>query len=251
MAPPHPRPVTSGVVTIAPVEAVLAMVPDAMDLLTDAERTRAVSLRQASNRQAFLAVHVLVRLCAAHLFGTSVATTLVQHCPVCGGPHGAAHLRELSSAGLSMSRSGGVVAAAAAPLPVGVDVEPLDNAARTANLGQQVASSAERLAMARLLDATHASLLLWVRKEALAKVGRTTLDTMGDLDLSGLPLTLPTAGRHRRLRWDRYTVVDLSLESPASVGAVVSESEIDVVPLDRLGGVSGDLPDGSQWEHER
>jgi 4'-phosphopantetheinyl transferase len=227
---------SAGVATIATSSDVLDAVPGAMDLLSDAERARAARLRRDTDRQGFVAAHVLVRLCAAYLFGPPATTTLVQRCAGCGGPHGPAYLLEHPRAGVSLSHAAGVVAAAVAHTAVGVDVEPVARAARVVNLGHRIASPAEALAMAGLADADAdtALLMLWVRKEALVKLGLTTVDAMTDLDLSGLPFAVPTGGQHRRLRWDRYGVVDLSLAVPPAVGAVVSESEIEVVPVAQL-----------------
>jgi hypothetical protein len=76
--------------------------------------------------------------------------------------------------------------------------------------------------------------MLWVRKEAMVKLGLTTLEHVAEVSLSGLPPSVPPAGEHRRHRWAGYSIVDLSLTAPPAVGAVVSECEIDVVPFDRV-----------------
>jgi 4'-phosphopantetheinyl transferase len=76
--------------------------------------------------------------------------------------------------------------------------------------------------------------MLWVRKEALVKVGSTTLDELSTVDLSALPMGLPGAGRPRRNRWGAASLVDLAYADPPAIAAVVSRSPIDVVPLDRL-----------------
>ena len=133
----------TGLVTIAPTAAVLDAVPGAMDLLTDAERQRAVRLRQHADRLGFMAAHVLVRLCAAHLFGLTLATPLAQRCLTCGDAHGPAHLLGRPQAGISFSHGSGVVAAAVAPTPVGVDVELLASARGLADLSHDIASPAE------------------------------------------------------------------------------------------------------------
>jgi 4'-phosphopantetheinyl transferase len=228
------RTVTSALATIASTAAVLDSVPDAVELLTDVERGRAARLRRVSDRDGFVAAHVLVRLCAAYLFGLPATTTLQQHCAACGGPHGPAHLRELPEVGLSISHAEGVVAAAVAPVPVGVDVEPLASAAAAAESRVVAATPAERRRLARMGDGGESFLMLWVRKEALVKLGRTTLEQMAEVSLYELPPTLPRAGQHRRHRWAGYSIVDLSLTAPPAVGAVVSECEIDVVPYDEV-----------------
>jgi 4'-phosphopantetheinyl transferase len=87
-----------------------------------------------------------------------------------------------------LSRAEGVVAAAVAPPPVGVDAEPMASAKAPANLSQDVPSPAEASAAASAPDAEAALLMLWVRKEALVKLGVTVLEAMSDLDLSDLPL---------------------------------------------------------------
>ncbi len=228
----------TGLVAIAPTADVLDLVPDALDLLTDSERMRAARLRQEADRRDFVAAHVLVRLCAAYRFGLSLRTPLGQRCPSCDGAHGPAHLLERPQVGISLSHAAGVVGAAVAETPVAVDAEPLTAANGLASLAAQIASPAEAVALTGQVDPEAALLLLWVRKEALVKLGHASIDDMPGVDLSGLPLTVPAGGGHRRLRWDGYALVDLWLTGPAAVGAVISESEIAVVGLDRLADVA-------------
>lgn len=228
-----------GLATIASTAAVLDAVPDAIDLLTETERGRARRLRQDGDRQAFIAAHVLVRLCAANLFGLAQATPLVQRCPTCGGAHGPAHFPEYPQAGVSLAHADGVVAAAVATTPVGVDTEPLASARGLRRLSKDVASPGEAGTMADSPDAETALLRLWVRKEALVKLGVADLGAMSDLDLSELTVDLTASGQRRPApqrpgEWGGYRIIDLRLDEPAAWGAVVSESDIEVVPLDRL-----------------
>jgi 4'-phosphopantetheinyl transferase len=222
-----------GVATIAPAAEVLDVVAEPLHLLTPVERARAARLRRNTDRIGYVAAHVLVRLCAAHLFGLPLGTRLGQRCPSCGDPHGRPHLLEYPEAGISLSHAGGVVAAAVATTPVGVDAEPLTSATGLGNLSHDIRSPAEALGLAGVTDVDAALLMLWVRKEALVKLGLITLDTMSEVDLSDLP-PAPPAACHRHVHWHGYEIIDLALGAPAALGAVASESNIEVVGLDRL-----------------
>jgi 4'-phosphopantetheinyl transferase len=222
-----------GVATIAPAAEVLDVVAEPMHLLTPVERARAARLSRNLDRIGYVAAHVLVRLCAAHLFGLPLGTRLAQRCPSCGDAHGPPHLLEFPEAGISLSHADGVVAAAVATTPVGVDAEPLTSATGLGNLSHDIRSPAEALALAGLADVDAALLMLWVRKEALVKLGLTTLDTISEVDLSDLPPAPPAVG-HRHMHWHGYEIIDLTLGAPAALGAVAGESTIEVVGLDRL-----------------
>jgi 4'-phosphopantetheinyl transferase len=222
-----------GVATIAPAAAVLDVVPDAIHMLTPIERAQAARLRRDTDRVGYVAAHVLVRLCAAYVFGLPLQTRVAQRCSSCGDAHGPPQLLENPEAGVSLSHADGVVAAAVATAPVGVDAEPLASATGLGNLAHQIRARAEAYALAGVADADAALLMLWVRKEALVKLGLTTLDAMSEIDLSDLPPAPPTTG-HRQMHWHGYQIIDLFLGVPAALGAVASESEIEVVGLDSL-----------------
>jgi 4'-phosphopantetheinyl transferase len=236
-----------GVATIAPAAEVLDVVAEPLHLLTPVERARAARLSRNTDRIGYVAAHVLVRLCAAHLFGLPLGTRLAQQCPSCGDAHGRPQLLEYPEAGISFSHAGGVVAAAVAATPVGVDAEPLTSATGLRALSHDIRSPAEALALAGVADVDAALLMLWVRKEALVKLGLTTLDAMGEVDLSDLPPPPPAVG-HPQVHLQGYEITDLALGPPAALGAVAGESTIEVVGLDRLDGRSSSRRPGSMTE---
>ncbi|GAA4847087.1 4'-phosphopantetheinyl transferase family protein [Kitasatospora terrestris] len=173
---------------VAASEEVLAL-PEADERLLDrVERDRAALFRRERDRTDFVAAHLLVRLCAARLLGIEPAEVAFgQLCPGCGQRgHGRPLLTDRPGVHLSLSHSAGMVAAAAGPVPVGVDVER--PAATTAGVEQRVLAPAEAELVRRHPDPAAAFLRLWVRKEALIKIGRVDLDTLAQVDLSALPL---------------------------------------------------------------
>ncbi|MGW2489086.1 4'-phosphopantetheinyl transferase family protein [Streptomyces sp. NPDC001606] len=155
------------------------------------ERDRAARLPAGERRADYLAAHVLVRLCAARLLGVDPADlTLRQSCADCGGEdHGRPFLREWPEVGVSLSHARGAVAAAAGPGPVGVDVEDAADAVFSPRVAARVLAPAELAAVHADSDPARSFLRLWVRKEALVKVGVATLGALRGTDLaaSGTP----------------------------------------------------------------
>ncbi|GAA2829166.1 hypothetical protein GCM10010441_62030 [Kitasatospora paracochleata] len=180
---------------VATSAEVLALPGADEGLLTAAELGRAAAFRREQDRLDFVAAHLLVRLCAARLLGIPPRrVAFAQHCPDCDRPaHGRPLLTDRPDVHLSLSHTAGVVAAAAAPSPVGVDVERLDQA-RAAVVEDRVLAAAEAALVRGRPDPGAAFLRLWVRKESLIKIGRAGLDTLAELDLSALPLDEPAGG---------------------------------------------------------
>lgn len=139
------------------------------------ERGRADAFRFPADHDAYLAAHGLVRECAATLLGTDPAgLVLRQRCPDCAAEtHGRPYI-EGSDAYVSLSHTRGYVAASAAYLPVGVDIE----AATVTDVPDTVFAPAEHGGSPLL------RLHRWVLKESLIKVGATRLDELRDVDLS-------------------------------------------------------------------
>ncbi|MFC9326726.1 4'-phosphopantetheinyl transferase family protein [Kitasatospora sp. NPDC057015] len=162
-------------------------------LLGPTERQRAARFRQEEARQDYVAAHVLVRICAARVLGVEAAAlTLAQQCPDCGDHgHGKPYLAGHPEIHVSLSHTHGVVAAAAGHHPVGVDVELPGRTGTAVEVFERVLAEAELKLVQAHPDPGRAFLRQWVRKEALIKIGRTTLDTLGELDLSALPLDTP------------------------------------------------------------
>ncbi|WP_240506132.1 4'-phosphopantetheinyl transferase family protein [Thermoactinospora rubra] len=141
--------------------------------LTPVERERAGRLRQEADRRAFVAAHLLVRLCAAEFLGRHPGTlTLLQRCPVHGPGHGVPYLEEAPGLGVSLSHTRGYVCAAVGEGRVGVDAERVPDGPLDEALAGMVLAPGERVTGNREL------IRLWARKEALIKRGELTLDGM-------------------------------------------------------------------------
>ncbi|MFE6745754.1 4'-phosphopantetheinyl transferase family protein [Kitasatospora purpeofusca] len=204
-------------------------------LLTAVEKERAARFRYESGRVDFTAGHVLVRLCAARLLGVPAASlTLAQHCPDCGkGDHGKPYLPDHLGISVSLSHTKGVVAAAAGHRPIGVDVELTDRGGTLLDVAPRVLTEEELRQVRAHADPARAFLRLWVRKEALIKVGRTTLDGLAAVDLSGLPLDLP-GGRPLLGRFEDLELLDWADEAHGAAVAAVCGLPPRVVELSAL-----------------
>ncbi|WP_045301943.1 4'-phosphopantetheinyl transferase family protein [Saccharothrix sp. ST-888] len=205
-------------------------------LLTDGERERAARFRQESTREDFVAAHILVRLCAAQLIGmTAGGVTLAQSCPGCGkAGHGKPYLPDHPGVHVSLSHTKGVVAAAAGYRAVGVDVERAERTGPHPEVMERVLTEAELRLVEKHADPQRAFLRQWVRKEALIKVGRITLDSMGAVDLSALPLET-VDGVPLSSRFEDLHVLDWDEEKHEATAAVVSPDGPRVVDLADLG----------------
>ena len=185
--------------------AVLAEVADARALLTAAEQERAAGFGPAADRDAYLAAHVLVRLCAAQALGAEPGElTVVQRCDTCGGPHGRPTLVEAPGVCVSWSHTRGGVAAVAGRGPVGVDIEGL-RGRDFALLRRKTLTPGELNWADAQPNPDAAFLRLWTRKEALIKVGRLTLGRMARADLVG-DAAAPVA------HWAGFRFLDWSFE---------------------------------------
>lgn len=191
------------------------------DLLTDSERARAAAFRRTVDRLSFTAAHVLVRICAARVLGVAPGLlTVRQRCATCGRPHGRPTLEGYPGVQLSLSHTAGVVAAAAGRHAVGVDVECADRDAPR-DLGGVLAE--REVAAIRTAPAPRQALLrLWVRKEAMVKLGVASLDTLSAVDLSALPVDEPHAGT-RLLRHGDHYVLDWHDRARGALGAAVAD----------------------------
>ncbi|GAA2138699.1 hypothetical protein GCM10009760_20240 [Kitasatospora kazusensis] len=197
--------------------------------LTDVESERAARFRHEEDRRNFVAAHLLVRLCAERLLGRPGPMTLAQYCPDCGLPgHGKPYLPEHPDIHISLSHTRGAVAAAAGYGPVGVDVELPQRGGTDPGVLQRVLTEAERRQVERHPDPAYAFLRQWVRKEALIKIGRVTLDTMGGTDLSALPLG-EAHGAPLRSRLDDLHFLDWADERLGATVVVVGTAPPQLV----------------------
>lgn len=173
-----------GLVLSGPTSLLLDRIEGAHALLSATELDRAAAIRGEADRADFVAAHALVRVCAGRLLGVPPgALTLVQHCDSCTRSHGVPSLLEAPSLTVSLSHTRGLVAAAASAGPIGVDVEATGDQPLDWRVVELAASAAEFAALRQAERPQRSFLRQWVRKEALVKVGATTLDEMASVDL--------------------------------------------------------------------
>lgn len=202
--------------------------------LTADELRRSAALRSDADRDDHMAAHVLVRAAVRVLLPGRAPMTVEQWCTGCGGRgHGRPSVAEEPDLHVSLAHCRGAVTAAAGWSPVGVDVEPVA-ARRTPDeaLLKATLSPRERRVVERHADPVAAFLRLWVRKEALIKVGALTLDRLTDADLSALPSQPgPSSPGCRPLsasggRWAGWTFTDWW--DGTFLGSAVASGEVSV-----------------------
>lgn len=189
--------------------------------LTSVERARTHRFRVAADADDFVAAHLLAREVVALVAPDPIDACDVRiesRCSVCAGDdHGQPTVRG-HSLGVSLSHTRGVVAAAAGSGRVGIDVERTGGG--TDVVLASALTSAEATAVWASADPGDAFCWLWVRKEALVKVGAATLDSVGELDLSGLERM-----NHHRVatgRWGAWTLSGLTRDDLLAVAAVAA-----------------------------
>ncbi|MFH9348335.1 4'-phosphopantetheinyl transferase family protein [Kitasatospora sp. NPDC017646] len=223
-------------VAVASADAVLRHPEAGEHLLTETERARAARFRQESGRTDFVAGHVLVRLCAARLLGVPAAgLALAQECPDCGlADHGKPYLPDHPEVQVSLSHTRGVVAAGAGRQPVGVDVELATRGGSLGAVARRVLAPAELALVEAAPEPDRAFLRQWVRKESLIKIGRATLDTLGQVDMSALPLDVPP-GAPLRSRFEDLHLLDWTDPGHGAAVAAVSTAPPRIVELVPVG----------------
>ncbi|EGX59844.1 hypothetical protein SZN_10548 [Streptomyces zinciresistens K42] len=210
---------TDSLAVVARTDEVLRHPLAGPHLLNEAERTRLARFRREGARRDFIAAHTLVRLCAGQLLHAApTALAFAQYCPDCHGTdHGRPLLTDRPDVHVSLSHTDGVVAAAAGHVPVGIDVER-SGRSRGIEVMHRVLTAAEVDLVTRHRDPHFAFLRQWVRKEALIKTGRTTMDSLGALDLSALPLDADRTP----LRFEDIHVTDLTDRQRGALATAVS-----------------------------
>ena len=201
------------------------------DLLTLAEHERMARFRRPSDGEDFQAAHLLIRTCVARLLGVRPRdVVIVQRCTVCGGPHGRPEVVGHPDIGASLAHSRGLVAAAAGPAPVGIDIEAFPPAVGLVAGDLSAAlTTAEIRAINAAPDPARAMLLAWVRKEACLKAGLVDLDGLAGFDLSALPLDPPSGDMTvRSSEHAGWTVHDWWDGRAGAVGAVVAPAGVEL-----------------------
>ncbi|MCA2190342.1 4'-phosphopantetheinyl transferase family protein [Nonomuraea cavernae] len=174
--------------------------------LTPAELERAARFVFDADRRAFVAAHLLVRLCAADVLGIEPGgLTLLQHCAVHGPGHGRPYIRQAPSLGVSLSHTRGYVCAAAGRGRVGVDAERVP----AGPLNEALAATALTPRERALVSGNDELIRHWTRKEALIKRGELSLDLLGSVEIDW-------TGRHL-LEWTAETDVRVAIvtDTPA------------------------------------
>lgn len=208
---------------------VLRYSPLGEDALTPEEHARAATFKQRSDREDFIAAHLLVRLLAARVAAADAQDMhLVQHCAECEGPHGKPSILGRPDLAVSMSHAPGAVAAAAGHQPVGVDIEPLGSSPLPRQAMAHVLAPAElhRLETTPDPSVQAAFLRTWVRKESLIKCGVTNLAGMRRIDLS----QVPDDGRYD----NSWHILDWRTDTPACLAAAVSTQPLHLIGLPAL-----------------
>ncbi|WNI29226.1 4'-phosphopantetheinyl transferase superfamily protein [Streptomyces sp. ITFR-6] len=190
------------VAAVATTAEVLAHPQLDADMLAPWEHRRLDRIRVPARRDDVVAARLLLRLCASRFTGRAPdAHELIQFCPECERyEHGRPSLRDSPRTGVSMSHAHGLVAAAAGPGAVGIDVEPSTRRPGPMAVLRRMLPEAGPVA-ATSQDPGPGLLRAWVRREALLKAGG-----------AGLPL----------LEW----------EDPGrgATAAVASAAPVDVLP---------------------
>ncbi|MEV6200343.1 4-phosphopantetheinyl transferase [Streptomyces sp. NPDC051771] len=143
-------------------------------LLAPWELRRLAAVRVPARADDVLAARLLLRLGAARATGRPPAAIgLAQRCPDCGrAGHGRPYLPAHPGLGVSVSHADGLVAAAAAAGPVGVDVEPAARRPGPLRVLRRVLPGPDLREALAAPDPGPALLRAWVRAEARFKAGR-------------------------------------------------------------------------------
>ncbi|MFF3261381.1 4'-phosphopantetheinyl transferase family protein [Streptomyces sp. NPDC002932] len=167
--PPRQDHVVAAVATTAEV---LAHPELDADMLAPWEHRRLDRIRVPARRDDVVAARLLLRLCASRFTGRAPdAHELIQFCPECERyEHGRPSLRDSPRTGISMSHAHGLVAAAAGPGAVGIDVEPSTRRPGPMAVLRRMLPEADAEA-ATSQDPGPGLLRAWVRREALLKAG--------------------------------------------------------------------------------
>ncbi|MEP7765646.1 4'-phosphopantetheinyl transferase superfamily protein [Sanguibacter sp. 25GB23B1] len=228
------RDVLAGLVEGADGQLLRGTVPIA-DTLVPHETRRAARFRSPDDRRDYLAGHLLVRRAAARLLPPgSPPVRLVQRCASCGEDgHGRPSADDHPALHLSLSHARGAVAAAAAWSPVGVDIEPrVRPVPTTESLWAATMSAAEQDGLRTSDDPSGDFLRLWVRKEALVKIGAVSLDRLSDVDLSAVPLR-GTPGTGSPHQWGDHVLVDWSDDEHVAAVAAAGPVRLEVLRAGR------------------
>lgn len=237
-SPSGPERPDAASVLVARSGDLLAHWEEPASLLTLAEQDRADRFRFERDRRDFVAAHLLVRVAGAVALRVDPRElTLLQRCPDCHEAHGIPSFAEEQALKVSLTHTRGYVAAAVGWGPVGVDAERTGPASRVDDgLASAVLAPGELKLLSAAADTRHAFSTLWVRKEAMVKFGRGSLDDLSRLDLSAFPLPDPSRSNPSIHRADGYFLLDWQDPRWEAVGAAVTAHPPDLAILGSGGG---------------
>ncbi|MFG2621790.1 4'-phosphopantetheinyl transferase family protein [Streptomyces sp. NPDC048507] len=162
---------TAAIAVVASTGEVLARPELHEGLLEPWELERLAGIRVPARRADVVAARLLLRLVVARHTGLPLrASAPAQLCPGCGrAGHGRPYLPGHPGVGLSLSHADGLVAAAAGPGALGIDVEPAARRPGPLRVLRRLLPEADLREAAAQPDPGPALLRLWVRREALLK----------------------------------------------------------------------------------
>ena len=198
-------------------------------MLTAEELARLGALAHGPDQAMFRSAHVLGRVTVAEMLAVDPhEVDLVQRCQRCGGPHGVPRTIVGGTPGphLSLAHADGIVMAATADRPVGIDLEPVGQAPTT--IEPVVLSEAEQAQWSARPDRDLTR--WWVRKEAVLKAAGVGLS----VDPREVEVTPPWEAP-RLVRWPAapapYVMADVPLPgfvvAVAAAGAEPLEVEVE------------------------
>ncbi len=198
-----------------------------VDCLSSDECLRAAVYLRDSDRQDFIAGHLLLKVLAGRALCLPARhVELFQQCPSCGGPHGRPSLPRQPRLQLALAHSEGVVLAAVGWGLLGVDVERRTAPTSPQLLDRFLTVPEQRRVLGRE-DAQEAAVRAWTRKEALLKARGQSLEQIREVDLSHLPLGRSSGVRTFRDRALKLTFTewtDLALDASCCVVAGTDSS---------------------------
>jgi 4'-phosphopantetheinyl transferase len=241
---PGPRRPGATSVLCARSEDLLAQWAQPASLLTSVEQDRAGRFRFEYDRLDFVAAHLLARVAGAVALRVDPRElTLLQRCVECHGAHGVPFFAEEHGLKVSLAHTRGYVAAAVGWGQVGVDAERTGLASRVDDdLASAVLAPGELKLLSAAANKRHAFIKMWVRKEAMVKFGRGSLDDLSRLDLSAFPLPGPSSSNASIQRSNAYFLLEWQDPGWEAVGAAVTAHLPDLAILRSGRG-------GAEFEH--
>lgn len=166
--------------------------------LAPEEEARAARMLRREDRDDFRAAHLLARRALALATGTPEGTLVpVQRCAGCGAAHGRPGVPDRPDVHVAWSHTRGAVAAVAADVPCGTDVERTDGPPRPERVVAR-SLTADELPHVRSSSRPHLAFIeAWAVKESLVKAGTGDLAVQLGRTVVG-PEGLATPGQHDR-----------------------------------------------------